>query len=1007
MLIQNYYSTFRQTLSISSQSFSVAKLLIFMLTLFFSVNIAKSQSSPILSMTTQKKVGEQFAFLLRTVGSDTTTVEVDFGNGTLIEFGVGSTKAANIKGALTGQTVKVYGGESKIKIFSCNSMGITSLDASNNPALITLFCNYNQLSYLDVSKNPSLVSLHCTNNKLTFATLPLPKAAWSYDYSPQQKVVLPQKDYSSNEEIDLKYLKSINNVNTRFTWKTDLEQELISGQDYINTEGATHFLTNQIDSVYCEMTHTSFPQLTLKTSEIKVTKNITGAPLISMETTTAVGNDFTFQIKANADADIQVDFGDEHRKSYKLYASDVLLIDEELKGSTVKVYGTASNIIKLDCSSNNITKLDVSEATYLRDLDCSKNKLTSLDVKDITDLTSLICNQNNLTKLEFNDKANSIICSRNNLTFETLPLLPAWYVCVYAPQKPLAIAKSFGTTQVINLSEQKEADNKITLYTWKTKGGKTLTEGVDYSVNRGKTVFLKPQTDSVYCEMSNAAFPDFKGNVAFTTTNTWITGTSLSVISMTTTKPIDSEIKLTMQAYADNTTVYVDFGTGTPEAKTIHSEETTVTGKLLLYENGSIKVYSAGMYYLDCSFNEITSLDISKNQELTSISCNKNKLTALDISQNPNLTGVDCEENQLTSIDVSKNTQLTWLSFYDNRLASIDLSKNTELLYLDVARNLLSNLDITKNTKLTSFSCADNNLTTLDVSQNPALFRLESKNNKLTFATLAIRTMQEYRYFPQQPVSIAKQYSKGAIIDLSALNSAGNANTVFTLKTKGGATLVKGTDYNIDNGKITFLQAQTDSIYCAMTNATFPYMKGNDALTTSYAKISDHVKQSQTISFDEIPNKKEDDAPFKLKATATSGLVITFSSSDPGIASISNDSVFIHKAGNVVITASQSGNEDWDAATAEQPLTITPLTAISETKDEYLICPNPVSSVLSIKLHKAENVKVSIYNQVGTKLRSELINNGYMDVSDLQPGVYYLQIENADKANKTFRFVKI
>ncbi len=820
-------------------------LLVTFYALFLCLQHSFSQTSPILAMTTQKKVGEQFAFLLRTVGSDTTTVEVDFGNGTLTEFGVGSTRAANIKGTLTGQTVKVYGGESKIKIISCNSMQITSLDVSNNPALVTLFCNYNQLTSLDVSKNASLASLHCTNNKLTFATLPLPKSTWSYDYSPQQKIALPQKDYSSDEDVDIKSLSSINGINTKFTWKTDIGVELVSGQDYIVTDGVTNFLTNQIDSVYCEMTHSSFPQLTLKTTEIKVTKNIAGNPIISMETTTAVGDDFTFQIKANADTDIQVDFGDGHRKSFKLYTDEVLLIDEELTGSKVEVYGTPSKIIYFNCESNKITELDVSEATYLRDLDCSKNKLTSLDVRDITDLTSLICNQNNLTELEFNDKANSILCSRNNFTFETLPLLPAWYVFVYAPQKPLAIAKNFETTQVIDLKDQLEVDNKTTIYTWKTKGGLTLTEGIDYSVNRGRTIFLKPQTDSVYCEMTNASFPDFKGNVAFTTTNTKITGTSLSVVSMVASKTIGSEIKLTLQANDNNTTVYVDLGTGIPEAKIIHSEETPITGTL--ESSNTIKIYSAGMSYLDCSFNEITSIDISKNQELTFISCNKNKLTSLDISKNPNLTGVECGENQLTSIDVSKNPNLTWLYLNKNQLSNIDLSQNADLQFLDAAHNLLSNLDVTKNTKLTSFSCANNNLSTLDVSQNPALFRLECLNNKLTFATLPIRSMQEYRYYPQQPVSIAKQYSKGGVLDLSELKSAGGENTVYTLKTLGGTALTPGTHYSIDNGKITLLETQTDSIYCIMTNATFPYLKGTDALVTTFTKVTETTTSVKTI----------------------------------------------------------------------------------------------------------------------------------------------------------------
>ena len=50
------------------------------------------------------------------------------------------------------------------------------------------------------------------------------------------------------------------------------------------------------------------------------------------------------------------------------------------------------------------------------------------------------------------------------------------------------------------------------------------------------------------------------------------------------------------------------------------------------------------------------------------------------------LTLLDCGYNELTSLDLSKNTALTWLECGDNELTSLDLSKNTALTLLKCKR---------------------------------------------------------------------------------------------------------------------------------------------------------------------------------------------------------------------------------------------------------------------------------------------------------------------------------
>ena len=144
---------------------------------------------------------------------------------------------------------------------------------------------------------------------------------------------------------------------------------------------------------------------------------------------------------------------------------------------------------------------------------------------------------------------------------------------------------------------------------------------------------------------------------------------------------------------------------------------------------------------LSCSYNQLTSLDVSKNTALTSLNCYSNQLTSLDLSKNTALTYLYCSYNQLTSLDLSKNTALTSLDCGDNQLTSLDLSKNTQLTELDCHFNTrLSSLDLSQNTALTSLDCSDTQLTSLDLSKNTALTWLACSSSSLSSLDLSQNT---------------------------------------------------------------------------------------------------------------------------------------------------------------------------------------------------------------------------------------------------------------------------
>ena len=108
---------------------------------------------------------------------------------------------------------------------------------------------------------------------------------------------------------------------------------------------------------------------------------------------------------------------------------------------------------------------------------------------------------------------------------------------------------------------------------------------------------------------------------------------------------------------------------------------------------------------LSCGNNPLTSLNLSGLTSLTNLVCYNNKLTSLNLDGTTGLEFLDCSENQLTSLDVSKLTKLTTLKCYKNQLTSLDVSKLTQLTNLDCSANLLTALDITPLTGLTTLVC--------------------------------------------------------------------------------------------------------------------------------------------------------------------------------------------------------------------------------------------------------------------------------------------------------------
>ncbi|WP_298550465.1 T9SS type B sorting domain-containing protein [uncultured Algibacter sp.] len=137
-----------------------------------------------------------------------------------------------------------------------------------------------------------------------------------------------------------------------------------------------------------------------------------------------------------------------------------------------------------------------------------------------------------------------------------------------------------------------------------------------------------------------------------------------------------------------------------------------------------------------CFNNLLSTLNVTQNPRLISLRCEDNQLTNLDVSNNSNLNVLVCERNQITTIDISNSTGLNRFQCGNNVLTNIDVSANANLSFFSCEQNQLTNLNLLNNTQLTSLYCFNNQITELDLSNNTSLTDLNCSNNQLCLLNL-------------------------------------------------------------------------------------------------------------------------------------------------------------------------------------------------------------------------------------------------------------------------------
>ena len=147
----------------------------------------------------------------------------------------------------------------------------------------------------------------------------------------------------------------------------------------------------------------------------------------------------------------------------------------------------------------------------------------------------------------------------------------------------------------------------------------------------------------------------------------------------------------------------------------------------------SIEILSVGLKILNCSHNNLTSMDLGilTGLKLEEVDCSYNKIWQIVMRSKEELVKFDCSNNELMALDVSRCYQLKQLNCSVNQLVELNVKNQTNLTLLDCHHNELTELNVSRNQNLASLTCDGNQLTTLDLSKNTSLSHLSCAENRL------------------------------------------------------------------------------------------------------------------------------------------------------------------------------------------------------------------------------------------------------------------------------------
>ena len=123
---------------------------------------------------------------------------------------------------------------------------------------------------------------------------------------------------------------------------------------------------------------------------------------------------------------------------------------------------------------------------------------------------------------------------------------------------------------------------------------------------------------------------------------------------------------------------------------------------LHLYDNpiDDLKIDGKGLEIFKLSGTPLTTVDLTKMENLSQLSISSGPLISIDISNNKALSSVSFADTELEMLDTSKNINLSKLNLNRSSIASLNLAENPKLRKLHLFQTNVKKLDLSENHRL-------------------------------------------------------------------------------------------------------------------------------------------------------------------------------------------------------------------------------------------------------------------------------------------------------------------
>ena len=369
-----------------------------------------------------------------------------------------------------------------------------------------------------------------------------------------------------------------------------------------------------------------------------------------------------------------------------------------------------------------------------------------------------------------------------------------------------------------------------------------------------------------------------------------------------------------------------------------------------------------GSFSLNCAGNQLTTLDLSANVNMTGhLHVEGNVLTSIVMPNSTNLTQFTYSGNNITSLDLTNTPNITTMWGLNNPLASIDLSNSSALQGFNIDGNSLTTIDLSNLTNLQWISTSLSALTALDISMCPVLNNLYCQDSP-NLASLNMANGNNMNFPPNWFVATNCPSLSCVEVDMVAF-----ANAVWTTAVDPGVT------FSTDCGTVIPLA----------TSLTIQGQGGATTITTPggtlqmIPTIQPVAAQGQTIFWGIAVGSS-------LATIDAAGLITAVDNGVITIGALTSDGSNISANADITLSNQSVGLESMlDAA--------------------FSVSPNPATTHIVVQTD-AQIEAIRVYSSHGKLVYSTA--DATFSVEQLDAGVYSIVLETEGNVS-TARFVKM